>query len=99
MIGDTVALREWHHQTKGNNSARQTRDTIAETLIAYGISTWHASKYKVYINSIKGNSSKRMPPLVYIPSISSTLGDAGVFRYKHVHKEWTAVMREVRPSH
>ena len=36
------------HQTKGNNSARQTRDTTTKTWIAYGNSTWHASKYKIY---------------------------------------------------
>ena len=35
-------------QTKGNNSARQTRDATTKTGIAYGNSTWRASKYKVY---------------------------------------------------
>ena len=35
-------------QTKGNNSARQTRNTTTKTWIAYGNSTWRASKYKVY---------------------------------------------------
>ena len=34
-------------QTKGNNSARQTRDTTTKTWIAYGNSIWPASKYKV----------------------------------------------------
>ena len=34
--------------SKGNNSTRQTRDTTTATCIAYGNSTWHASKYKVH---------------------------------------------------
>ena len=38
----------FHQQTNGNNSARQTRDTTTNTWIAYGNSTWRASKYKVY---------------------------------------------------
>ena len=35
-------------QTKGNNSARQTRDTTTKTGIAYVISIWRASKYELY---------------------------------------------------
>ena len=35
-----------------------------------------------YINSTKGTSSKRMPPVAYIPYISCTLGDTGVHRHK-----------------
>ena len=38
----------FNQQTKGNNSARQTRDTSTKTWIAYGNSTWRASTYKVY---------------------------------------------------
>ena len=34
-------------QTKGNNSARQTRDTTVKSWIAND-STWYASKYKVH---------------------------------------------------
>ena len=33
---------------KGNNSARQTRDTTTKTWIVYGGFTWHATKYKAY---------------------------------------------------
>ena len=35
-----------------------------------------------YINSTRGTVSKRMPPVAYIPYISSTLGDTGVPRHK-----------------
>ena len=35
-------------QTKEVNSAQQTRDTTTETWLAYGDSTWHASKYRVH---------------------------------------------------
>ena len=38
----------YNQQTKGSNSARQTRDTTTKTRIVYGHSTRRASKYKVY---------------------------------------------------
>ena len=37
-----------YQQVKGNNRARQTRDSTTKTWIAYGNSTWHASKCKVH---------------------------------------------------
>ena len=43
---DWQVLRLWNHQTKGNNGARQTRDTTTKTWIAYDNSAWRASKYK-----------------------------------------------------
>ena len=54
-----------NQQTKGNNSARQTRDTTTKTWITYSNSTWHASKYKVYPPQ-KVCPQKRMPPVAYI---------------------------------
>ena len=65
--------RQYHQQTKGNNSARRTRDTT-KTWIAHGKSTWRASIR--YNNSNKGTSS-----VAYLPSISGTLGDTGVYRH------------------
>ena len=48
-------------QTKGNNSARQTRDATTKTGIAYGNSTWRASKYKVYKLHQSTSSKKGCP--------------------------------------
>ena len=42
-----VAESVHNQQTKGDNSARQTRYTKTKTWITYGNSTLHASKYKV----------------------------------------------------
>ena len=39
---------EENNQTKGNNSARQTRDTTTKTRITYGSFTWHAREYKIH---------------------------------------------------
>ena len=45
--------------------------------------TWHASKFKI-INSTKGSSKKDAPQWHknYMLSISSTLGDTGVYKRK-----------------
>ena len=71
----------WDQQTKENNSARQTRGTTTKTGIAYGNSTWRASKYKVYKLHQRYILKKRMPPVACVPSISDTLGDTGVYRH------------------
>ena len=71
-------IHDQNQQTKGNYSARQTRDTTTKTSIAHGNSTWHASKYKIHKLHKKVHPQKKMPPEAYIPSISGTLGDTGV---------------------
>ena len=48
MSAAMFGLGRMNQQTKGNNSARQTRDTTTKTWITYGNSTWHAGKYKIY---------------------------------------------------
>ena len=66
-------------------NAQQTRDTTTETQITHGYSTWHASQYKEHINSTKRyNLKKDDPPVVYMPSISDTLGYTDVFRHRAV---------------
>ena len=34
-----------------------------------------------YINSTEGTSSKRMPPVAYVPFISGTLSNMGLYRH------------------
>ena len=43
-----LVLSYKNQQTNGSFRAQQTSDTTTETLIAYGNSTWHVSKCKVY---------------------------------------------------
>ena len=54
-------IHDQNLQTKGNNSARQTRDTTTKTSIAHGNSTWHASKYKIHKYTTKYILKKRCP--------------------------------------
>ena len=44
--------------------------------------TWHASKHSVYKRCQRYSLKTGRPPVVYMPSISSTLGDTDVYRRK-----------------
>ena len=67
---------------KGNDTARQTRDTTTNIWIAYGSSNWHARKYNVHQLHQTYILMKGCPQWhMIIPSISSTLGDTGVYRH------------------
>ena len=50
---DSLLVEGWtcdrkNQQTKGNNSAWQTRGATTKIWIVYGNSTWHASKYEIH---------------------------------------------------
>ena len=48
---------EQNQSARGSNSAQQTRDTTTKTWIAYDNSTWHASKHRLHMNSLKATTS------------------------------------------